>query len=439
PGCEVRPLRTKELLERQRQASITSRPASASKIEPKRTKATMPASTFTASRHLVPSIGFSYPKDPKASLTSAASKKPPSKLTNTKRNLFHQKEALRQKLERITEEWPRVTEPQQRQRIVDFVNLCLPSAGVECSPLSRECYVSQLMEALQQLQYPRDVNKTWLRMPKSQKAMSHVLEILHFLLDFAHDEEKESLCVFPMVSDGKQIFEQVAKAFPSGQGFTEQQQEESCNSCDIISLQQESENLKLLPQDSNLCSELDSLQLEKQRLQEELANCQAEIKSSTSQTAEKLQVLGNLYMKNLSQGQLLCELKKRVKNQACRIQDYRKMQDQQEELLQELRLLRLRLQEFSERLRLSQLNLKRCQKEQKESIEAFNVRIRDYEYSLPSQSRYPKSLQLSSNATLAEVDGVMQRLKERRVLPTISSPVKHISSTYRLPLGENNH
>ncbi|KAH8389429.1 hypothetical protein KR200_009494, partial [Drosophila serrata] len=435
---EARPLRTKEILERQRQAGITSRSASVSKIEPKRTKATVPASSFTASRLLVPSIGFSYPKDPKACLTSTASKKAPSKLANTKRNLFHQKDALRQKLERITEEWQRMTEPQVRQLIVDFVNLCLPSTGAECSHLSKDSYVSQMMEALQQLQFPREVNKTWLRMPKSQKAMSHVLEILRFLLDFAHDEEKDNLCVFTIVPNEKQIFEQAARPFRSGQEFKEQKLEESCTSSDIISLQQESENLKLRPQDPDLGSELHSLKLEKQRLQEELANCQAEIKLSTSESAEKLQELGNLYMKNLSKGQLLSEIKERVRNQSCSIQDYETMLDQREELSHELQLLRLRLQEFSERLRLSQLKLKRCQKEQNESIEAFNVHIRDYEYSLTSESNHGISLQLSSNSTLAEVEEVIERLKERRVLP-ISLPVKHISSTYRLPLGENNH
>ncbi|KAH8282735.1 hypothetical protein KR054_009412, partial [Drosophila jambulina] len=440
PGWEPRPLRTKELLERQRQrqASETSRSASASKIEPKRTKAAVPASSFTASRLLVPSFGFSYPKDPKSCPTSTASKKPTSKLTNTKRNLFHQKEALRQKLERITKEWQRMTESQLRQFIVDFVNLCLPSAGANCSHLNRDCYVNQLMEALQQLQYPGDVNKTWLRMPKGQKAMSHVLEILRFLLDFAHDEEKESLCVFPIVPDGKQIFEEAASAFRSGQRCPEQKPEDSGTSSDIVSLQQELENLKL-QSESDLCSELHSLQLEKQRLQEELDNCQAEMKSASSESANNLQVLGNLYMKKLHQGQLLDKLQERVSNQSCSIQDYGKMLDQREELSEELHLLRLRLQEFSERLRLSKLKLKRCQKEQKESVEAFNVRVRDYEYSLTSESSFPTSLQLSSNATIAEVEEVVERLKQRRALP-ISSPVKHISSTtYRPPLGKNNH
>ncbi|XP_017022068.1 kinetochore and Eb1-associated basic protein isoform X2 [Drosophila kikkawai] len=418
PGWEVRPLRTKELLERERQASINRRTASASKIEKDRTKAAAPVSSLTASRLLVPSIGFSYPKDPKACLTSAAGETPLPKLTNTKRNLFHQKESLRQKLERITDEWQRMTESQLRQLILDFVNLCLPHAGAKCSYLSRDGYVNQLMEALQQLQYPREVNKTWLRMPKSQKAMSQVFEILRFFLDFAYDEKKEGLCVFPIVSDEKQIFEQAAWAFRLGEECPEQRLEESGTSSDIISLQQDLENLKLQPQDPDLCSELHSLQQEKQRIQEELANCRAEIELVTSESANKLHVLGNLYLKKLSQAQLLGKLKERVKNQSCSIQDYGKMVDQLEELRLELQLHRLRLQEFGERLRLRKLKLKRCQREQKESIEAFNVCIRDYEYSLTSVSSHPTSLQLSPNATIADVEEVITRLRKRRVLPT---------------------
>lgn len=348
-----------------------------------------------------------------------------------------QKEALGQKLERITGQWRGMTEHQLRQLILDFVNLCLPSSGAKCSHLSRDCYVNQLIEALQQLQYPKEVNKTWLRMPNSQQAIGHVLEILHFLLDFVEDdrEENEGMCLFPIVPDGKQIFQQAARAFRSSQGCTEA----SCAPYDAISLQQELDNLKLQPENPDLCSELNSLQQEKQRLQEELASCQAEIKSSASECTESVQTLGHLYMTNLSQGQLLEKLKERVRQQTCSLQDYGKMLDQQEELTQELQLYRLRLQEFAERLRLGKLKLKRCQKEQQESIEAFNVQIRDYEYSLASKSSYPISLQLSTNATLPEIEEIIERLRGKGSFIE-ASPVNHISSsTSRHPLGAVSH
>ncbi|XP_016962316.1 kinetochore and Eb1-associated basic protein [Drosophila biarmipes] len=182
PSSEPQPIRPKVILERERQEAITNRLALAS-IDRPRTKP--PTTSFSSSKLLVPQIGFSYPKDPKSLHASSKA----TKLTNSKRKLdFHTeqgKDSLRWKLDKMAKEWQRKTEYQLRQLISDFLKQLvhlLPFNGVKFSNLSRNCYVEQTMEALQQLHYSKKVNKSWLRTPNTKEAMGQVLEILYFIV-----------------------------------------------------------------------------------------------------------------------------------------------------------------------------------------------------------------------------------------------------------------
>ncbi|XP_017076292.1 kinetochore and Eb1-associated basic protein [Drosophila eugracilis] len=243
PLSEPQPIRPKVILERERQEALANRMTSIS-IDRPRTRP--PTNTFTSSRQLVPSIGFSYPKDPKSLQRSAKT----TELTNTKRKLdFHtdvEKASLRPKLEKIAKEWHTKTEYQLRQFISELVNHLahfMPLNGVKFSYLSRGSYVQQIMEALQHLQYSKKVNKTWLRMPNTQQAMGHLLEILYFLLDAV--EKGEGMAMLPPVSK-----EQSTLKERQATSENSEQKIEFTNN-DIIALHQQFDNLKIQKESNN--------------------------------------------------------------------------------------------------------------------------------------------------------------------------------------------
>nr|NP_722756.1 kinetochore and EB1 associated basic protein, isoform A [Drosophila melanogaster]AAF51310.2 kinetochore and EB1 associated basic protein, isoform A [Drosophila melanogaster]AAK93101.1 LD22825p [Drosophila melanogaster]AOQ10335.1 Kebab-RA [synthetic construct] len=319
PSSEPQPIRPKLILERERQESITNRLASTS-IDRLKTKP--PRSSFTSSRLLVPQMGFSYPKDPKRLHESDKG----IKLTTSKRKLDFKTELgtdwLRRELEKIGKEWRKKTDYQLRQLISGFVKQLvrlLPFNGITFSHLSRDCYVQQMVEALQQLQYTKKVNKSWLQTPNSTQAIAHVLELLNFLLDVLEHRKGEGMCALPVVSE-KQRIEQLASA--------------SGTSYDVMSLQQKFENIKI----------------EKERLNNYQESLMPE--SPVSKDMDKVTERdGN--------------------------QDFVRLLDFQKETLHELQLQRLRLQEFSELVSLAKIKLKRCCKANKQCIEAFNDQIQD--------------------------------------------------------------
>jgi len=232
------------ILERERQEAINNRLVLAS-IDRPRTKP--PTTSFSSSKLLVPQIGFSYPKDPKSLHTSSKA----TKLTNSKRKLdFHTelgKDSLRLKLDKMAKEWQKKSEYQLCQFISDFLKQLvrlLPFNGVQ---FSKDCFMEQTMEALQQLQYSKKVNRSWLRTPNTPEAMGHVLEILNFLLDIVENRKSEGMCMFPIVSKQSQEAKEPRK-------LKEEQASMSYNTTnDIISLEQKLNNLKIEKEELDSC------------------------------------------------------------------------------------------------------------------------------------------------------------------------------------------
>ncbi|XP_043654807.1 kinetochore and Eb1-associated basic protein isoform X1 [Drosophila teissieri] len=329
PSSEPQPIRPKLILERERQESITNRLASTS-IDRLKTKP--PRTSYTSSRLLVPQMGFSYPKDPKRLHESSRA----IKLTTSKRKLDFKTELrtdlLRRELEKIAKEWRKKTDFQLRQLISDFVKQLvrlLAFNGITFSHLSRDCYVQQMMEALQQLHYTKKVNKSWLQTPNSTQAIAHVLELLNFLLGVLEHRKGEGMCVLPVVSE-KQRIEQLASA--------------SGTSYDVMSLQQKFENIKIK--------------------KESLNNYQASPKSESPAYKD------------------MDKVRERNGNQ-----DFARLLDFQKETHHELHLHRLRLEEFSELVSLAVIKLKRCHEGNKQSIQAFNEQIQDLADSVVLRNR----------------------------------------------------
>ncbi|XP_052852919.1 kinetochore and Eb1-associated basic protein isoform X2 [Drosophila gunungcola] len=375
PSSEPQPIRPKVIREQERQAVITNRAVSVSIDRP---KTRPPTSSFTSSRLLVPSTGFSYPKDPK-SLATTSSKA--TKLTNSKRKLdFHtelDKDSLRPKLERFSKEWHKQPDYQLSQLISDFVKQLvrfLPSCGVKFSHPSRDCYVQQMMEGLQQLQYSKKVNESWLRMPIGQQAMGHVLEMLHFLLNVVETRKEQDICV-----SEEQNSRDVSSKKEATEIKIEQPFEVNCTSKDIMRLQQNVQNLQ--------CQK------------DKLSNCRVDLKSFKPACTNDVNKLKDGVIKH----------------------DYAMLLDAQEERLHELQLHRLRLQEFSELVSLAKLKLKRCNTGNKEGIDAFNKQIQHLEDSpMVSKKRmHLNRLHLNLNFTLDEINErkeQLQRLYEENFL-----------------------
>jgi len=352
------------ILERERQEAINNRLVLAS-IDRPRTKP--PTTSFSSSKLLVPQIGFSYPKDPKSLHASSKA----TKLTNSKRKLdFHTelgKDSLRLKLDKMAKEWQKKSEYQLRQFISDFLKQLvrlLPFNGVQ---FSKDCFVEQTMEALQQLQYSKKVNKSWLRTPNTPEAMGHVLEILNFLLDIVENRKGEGMCMFPIVSEEKAIPNHREEAKELREPKVEPASVAYNTTNDILSLEQKLNNLKIE--------------------REELNSCQ-ENTISTNDMDRVMDRVGN--------------------------RDFARLLDAQEENLHKLQLHRLRLQEFSELVNLAKLKLKRCQKGNKESIKAFNEQIQDLADSLIFRNRHIScltQLHLALNPTIEEIQERMEQLQ----------------------------
>ncbi|XP_037708696.1 kinetochore and Eb1-associated basic protein [Drosophila subpulchrella] len=367
PSSEPQPIRPKVILERERQEAINNRLVLAS-IDRPRTK--RPTTSFSSSKLLVPQIGFSYPKDPKSLHTASKA----TKLTNSKRKLdFHTelgKDSLRLKLDKMAKEWQKKSEYQLRQFISDFLKQLvrlLPFNGVQFSHLSRNSYVEQTMEALQQLQYSKEVNRSWFRTTNTPEAMGHVLEILNFLLDIVENRKGEGMCMFPIASEDQPIPKQRQGAKEPRNPKVEQALVVHNTTNDIISLEQKLNNLKI----------------EK----EELDSCEG-IPISTNDLDKIMDRVGN--------------------------RDVARLLDAQEENLHKLQLHRLRLQEFSELVTLAKLKLKRCQEGNKESIEAFNEQILDLADSLVFRNRHISclsQLHLGLNPTIEDIQERMEQLQ----------------------------
>ncbi|KAH8317675.1 hypothetical protein KR074_004196, partial [Drosophila pseudoananassae] len=417
---EPRPLRSRELLEQMGLPVTTHRRSVSASKTGRETPRKTPnkASCITTSTLLVPSIGFSYPKAT-----------PPA---SSKRRLAFQneldKDSLRQKLERITSRlkelkvkgWQANAENRLRRlTISDLLSLLrflLPTTGVKLPKhLNRDSYVVPLMEALQLLGYPKKVNPSWLRMPDG-----HVLEILDFLLDFVDNREEGSLCVFPIVEE-QQAFEQVATAFGLDSEQLEQRRQELlakglATQTHLLDLQQRLENLKLEIQNFNLDAQLNALKAEEQCLETDLINCSQEIVLVNSKIEVHEKKITEIVSKNQTLQQKLTKLQNQVEHQIYTPQAYTRLLDLREARSHELKIHLLRIQEFSERLKLAHLKLKRCRKELVETIEAFNVQIRDFEFSLIFKNHQEISLQLPLNPTLQDIRERVKRLQLRKSL-----------------------
>lgn len=307
----------------------------------------------------------------------------------------------------------------RRLSISDLLSLLrylLPTTGVKLpKQLNRDSYVALLMEALQLLGYHKKVNPSWLRMPDG-----HVLEILDFLLDFVDNREEVSLFVFPIVEE-QQAFEQVARGFGLGSEQLQQKRQELlakelATPNDLLDLQQSLENLKLEIKNFDLEEKLNALKKEEQCLETDLIKCRQEIFLVSAETEDYEKKISEFISKNLTMQQKLKTLQNRVEHQIYTPQAYTRLLDLREERSHELKLHLLRIQEFSERLKLAHLKLKRCRKELMETIEAFNVQIRDFEYSLIVKNDRQISLQLPLNPTLQDIQERVKRLQQRKSL-----------------------
>ncbi|SPP79307.1 kinetochore and Eb1-associated basic protein isoform X2 [Drosophila guanche] len=480
------PVRTKELLERWRredERDSSRRTASATRIGRQNHKSPIPGTA--ANRLLVPSIGFSYPKQqhqqqlfPHTSASASASRaerETPhiTKLGITKRRLEFRhvqgKESMGSKLERLTaylqqemEGWgsssSSSTERRLRQMtIADFVSIVrhlLPHSGVAAGSLSKACYAEQLMDALQQLKYPKKVNRSWLLMPGTQHVIGHVLDLLDFLLDFAvtATTRGEATCEFPFVADSsldEKSFVLMAKDYHRWQAAEnslqlEQQKcnellKECCNSNDIIALQQELESLQLEPNQLELSTvqdqKLQQQQLEQRdSLQQELTNCQDKLKSVLAESLAYEGRFSHLCTETWRQKQILQSLQDRVRSQRCSYQEYARLLDLHAERCDELQVYRRRQQDIAERLSIAKLRWKRSRKHLMDSIEAYNVHMRDFEYSLAFKGSCPKSLQLPLYPTLEETQERRERLQQLRNL--MDSTVAKAGCFRKQPLGE---
>ncbi|KAH8413059.1 hypothetical protein KR009_007775 [Drosophila setifemur] len=404
-STEPRPLRTKELLERMGLTNERSRPASVSKIGRRiPQKPRSKTSSLTTSNLMVPSIGFSYPKAASPKLTNSKRRQAvqhemeKSSLANSKRRLEFQhevkKDSERQKLARIAKHikehrvagWQVNIENRLRQlSISDFVSLLiylLPTAGVEVRQLSKDCYVEQLMEALPELGYPRKVNRTWLRLPGVPHVIGHVLEILDFLMDFAENRDKGKSCLLPKVQK-QLIFDRMVKNVDLDgdtlyQKKLELVSETSCTARDFTELQEDFKILNLERLYFDQDDKINNLRMQKKRLEDELIKNQEELKILTSASTDRVQEMAKYSIENISPRQSFEELSEGVGSQISNSTMYARLQDPQEERSQHRKMI----QEFSEYVTLAKQKLNRCQRELMESIEAFNVQIRDFEYSL---------------------------------------------------------
>ncbi|BFF96011.1 kinetochore and Eb1-associated basic protein [Drosophila madeirensis] len=480
------PVRTKELLERWRREDERDsgrRTASATRIGRQNHKSPIPGTA--ANRLLVPSIGFSYHKQqqqqqhqqqlfPHTSASASASRaerETPhiTKLGITKRRLEFRhvqgKESMGPKLERLTaylqqemEGWGSSTERRLRQMtIADFVSIVrhlLAHSGVAAGSLSKACYAEQLMDALQQLKYPKKVNRSWLLMPGTQHVIAHVLDLLDFLLDFAvtATTRGESICEFPFVADSsldENSFVLMAKDYHRWQAADnrlqlEQQKfnellKECGNSNDIIALQQELESLQLEPKQLELSTGQDQQQLQQQleqrdSLQQELSNCQDKLKSVLAESLAYEGRVGHLCTETWRQKQMLQSLQDRVRSQRCSYQEYARLLDLHAERCDELQVYRRRQQDIAERLGIAKLRWKRSRKHLMDTIEAYNVHMRDFEYSLAFKATCPKSLQLPLYPTTEEIQKRRERLQQLRHL--MDSTVAKAGCFRKQPLGE---
>ncbi|XP_034668545.1 kinetochore and Eb1-associated basic protein isoform X2 [Drosophila subobscura] len=474
------PVRTKELRERWRredERDSARRTASATRIGRQNHKSPIPGTA--ANRLLVPSIGFSYPKQQhqqqlfphtSASASRAETETPHiTKLGITKRRLEFRhvqgKESMGPKLERLTaylqqemEGWGSSTERRLRQMtIADFVSIVrhlLPHSGVAAGSLSKACYAEQLMDALQQLKYPKKVNRSWLLMPGTQHVIAHVLDLLDFLLDFAvtATTRGESICEFPFVADSsldEKSFVLMAKEYHRWQASEnslqlEQQQfnellKECGNSNDIIALQQELESLQLEPKQLELSTVQDQQQLQQQleqrdSLQQELTNCQEKLESVLAESLAYEGRFSHLCTETWRQKQMLQSPQDRVRSQRCSYQEYARLLDLHAERCDELQVYRRRQQDIAERRSIAKLRWKRSRKHLMDSIEAYNVHMRDFEYSLAFKATFPKSLQLPLYPTTEEIQERRERLQQWRHL--MDSTVAKAGCFRKQPLGE---
>ncbi|XP_026844356.1 kinetochore and Eb1-associated basic protein isoform X2 [Drosophila persimilis] len=464
PCSEPQPVRTKELLERWRRVDERERchrPASASRIGRQNHKSPIPG--ITTNRLLVPSIGFSYPKQQLLPHTSTSASPYITKLGITKRRLEFRhdqgKESVGPKLKRLTaylqhelEGWGSSTEQRLRQMtIADFVSIVrhlLPLSGATVGSMSKACYAEQLIEALQQLKYPKKVNRTWLLMPGTQHVIGHVLDLLDFLLDFAVGTKRDAICVFPFVGDSlddEKTFVLIARDYHLWQGEENSLQleqhkrnellRECCNSNDIAALQQELEALELeLKEELKLNTVTDQQQLvQKDRLQQELTNCQDELKSLLAESSDYERKFSHLCTETWRKKKVLQSLQDRVRSQRCSYQDYARLLDLQAERSDELQVYRRRQQDIFERLSIAKLRWKRSRRNLMNSIEAFNVKMRNIEYSLVFKGSCPKSLQLPLYPSMEEIQERLEKLKQWRHL--MDSTVAK-TGCFRKPLGE---
>ncbi|KAH8298278.1 hypothetical protein KR018_012477, partial [Drosophila ironensis] len=462
PACppvvltEPRPLRTKELLER-----MASRSVSASKI-PKQgpIKTPIQAACITTSALVVPSIGFSYPKSPAfcgskrrlefpypskenvlktpiraACITTSALVVPSIGFSYPKSPAFcgskrrlefpcSSKENVLPKLQRITTHlrkqaqkgWQVNTENRLRRLsasdLVSLLRYLLPLAGVKPpQQLSRDGYVMPLMTALQQLAYPKQVSPSSLRAPDSQ----HIVEVLDFLMDFAEHREPGHCYAFAN-SNEQQFFEEAARNFSLDPAKREANRLQlvtafCASPLDVMDMQKKLTGKELELEKLDFADKFPELEAEKLRLEEEVLGCKKELDTIAFETRNLEQQITEKGIRKNILRQQLAGLQLQVANQPYTRQVLEQLRDQQEDGSEELRLLRLRIHEFSERLDLAKMKLKRCRKELRETIEAFNVQIRDMEYSLVLKRDGGESLQLPFNPTPQDIRERCKRLQ----------------------------
>ncbi|XP_023031659.2 kinetochore and Eb1-associated basic protein [Drosophila willistoni] len=162
------PIRTKELLERQRQEELCRQTASGTKI------------SSTGSENRTPNSGIAISR--RALTFTQTPDRPTHEMAKKIKELASQ---LRQ-----VHGLQSITESKLRQlTIMDFLSILnhtLPWSGAIARDfrLDKSSYVSETVKALERLKYPHKVSKTYLKMPGTRHGLNATIDIIEFLVDF---------------------------------------------------------------------------------------------------------------------------------------------------------------------------------------------------------------------------------------------------------------
>ncbi|XP_068151439.1 kinetochore and Eb1-associated basic protein isoform X2 [Drosophila tropicalis] len=285
PRTEPRPLRTRELLERQQQEELNRRTStSASKILRK----TVEAKTSTDAVESTPTLANApyaytayYPirtkelleRQRQYELGISISRRalsftqtpdgPEPVMTNKIKHLASQLQQVRG-LQNITESKLR------QLTIVDFLkilNHTLPWSGAIARDftLDKSNYVSETVKALKRLKYPYKVSQSYLKMPGTRHGLNSTIDIIEFLVDFG------------LVGNMSKIFE-----LSDTETFIEADETNECHSDAKAELSSVNHDLKHFPIDPKL----EQVLSDKNQIEKELTSTHNDLKTLLKQSAE---------------------------------------------------------------------------------------------------------------------------------------------------------